>query len=258
MLFIGALAAVIVQLLVVSGIGGESTATAVSDFGGIVVIGAAALVTIRTALKFEKGEALRNQWLSIGIGIALYALGDIAWTYTEVIKGLEPPYPGIPDVFYVSLYLFMGYGIISAAFAYKEIVRIKTPLIVSVAISAVSAAALYVVLVKDILADASVGALEKALDVFYPMADILLLLLPALFIVLVVAQLGRGALAIPWRFVVVGLALLAVVDGIYQWLEWQGSYRSGNMIDLGWMFGYVLIATGASAMRDLIAPRVHT
>ena len=252
-LLVGALAAVVVQALVVSGIGGESTTTAVSDFGGILVIGAAAIVTIRTALQFGKGEALRNQWLPIGIGIVLYVLGDAVWTYIEVIKGLEPPFPGVPDIFYMSLYLFMGYGIVSAAFAYKGLVSVRMPLIASAVISVASAAGLYVVLVKDVLADASVGALEKALNIYYPLADTLLLLMPALFIVFVVSQLGRGALALPWRFVVTGVSLLAVADAVYQWLEWQGSYKSGNIIDLGWMLGYVLIATGASAMRDLIA-----
>jgi hypothetical protein len=256
-LLLGTLAAVIVQVLVIAGVGGESVTTAVSDLGGVLVIGAAAFITIRTALRFGKGEALRNQWLSIGIGIVLYVLGDVVWTYIEVIKGLEPPFPGVPDLFYMSLYVFMGYGIVSAAFAYKGLVRVRTPLIASVVISVASAAALYVVLVKDILADASVGTLEKALDIYYPLADTLLLLLPALFIVFVVSQLGRGALAIPWRFVVAGVSLLAVADTVYQWLEWQELYGAGSIVDLGWMLGYVLIATGASAMHDLIVPRVR-
>ncbi|TDB39709.1 MAG: hypothetical protein D9V44_01760 [Actinobacteria bacterium] len=253
-LVFGLAAAVIVQMLVASGVGGESTAVAISDIGGILVIGMAAVVTIRTALAFGTGEPLRAQWLAIGVGIAVYVLGDIVWAYTEVVRGLDPPFPGLPDIFYVAMYVFLGWGIISAALAYKGLVRMKVPLISSAVITIASAAAIYVVLVKDIILDPSVAFLEKALTVFYPAGDTLLLLAPAVFIVLVVSQLGRGALGVPWRFVVAGVAVLAVADAVYQWLEWQGAYSTGHIIDLGWMIGYVLLAVGASVMRDLILP----
>lgn len=253
-LALGIALALAVQMLVMSGIGGEFATTAISDFGSIIIIGAAAIITIRTALAFGAGESLRRQWLFVGIGIALYVMGDVLWTYIEVIQQAEVPYPGLPDVFYVSLYAFLGYGLVSAAWAYRGLVDVKRPLILSVIVSLASAAALYFVLVKDILADPEVLALERALDIFYPVADILLLLGPALFIVFVVSQLGRGALATPWRFVVAGSAFLAVADTLYQWLEWQELYQSGHIVDLGWMIGYVFIAVGASAMRDLIMP----
>lgn len=256
-LVMGIVAAVIVQLLVTTGIGGEAVSVAISDIGGVLVIGMAALVTIRTALAFGAGESLRSQWLAIGAGIVLYVLGDLMWTYIEVVQGLDPPYPGLPDVFYVAMYVFLGYGIISAALAYRGLVKMRAPLIGSAVIGVASAAAIYVVLVRDIIADPSVALLEKALTAFYPVADTLLLLAPAVFIVLVVSQLGRGALGTPWRFVVAGVAVLAVADALYQWLEWQGLYSTGHLVDLGWMIGYVLLATGASVMRDLILPPVR-
>ncbi len=252
-LVLGLAGALAVQMLVAAGVGGEAATTAISDFGGIAVIGMAAIVTIRTALSFARGEALRRQWLAIGVGIALYVLGDVMWTYIEVIQGKEPPFPGAPDVFYAALYVFLGYGIISAAFAYRGLVKIREPLVASAVITAASSIAIYIVLLKDILADPGVGLLEKALDIYYPLGDMLLLLAPAVFIVLIVSQLGRGVLAIPWRFVVAGVAVLAVSDAVYQWLEWQSSYHAGSWVDLGWMAGYVLLAVGASAMRDLIA-----
>jgi hypothetical protein len=155
---------------------------------------------------------------------------------------------------YVALYVFLGYGIVSAAYAYRGLVKIKTPLVASASVTAVTGAVLYVVLVRDIIADSSVGFLEKLLDLYYPIADLAFLLGPAIFIVLVVAQLGRGSLAVPWRFVMAGMAILALADTWYQWLEWQGLYAAGSIVDLGWMLGYVLIAVGASIMRDLILP----
>ncbi len=253
-LFLGIASALIVQMLVIAQVGGEAVSTAISDFGGVLIIGTSAIVTIRTALRFGKGEPLRRQWLAIGVGVLCYTLGDVVWTYIEVIRAAEVPYPGVPDLLYVSLYVFLGFGIVSAAVAYRGLVRIKAPVIMASVITAASGVALYFVLVRDILADPAVGLLEKALDIYYPLADLVLLLGPAIFIVLVVSQLGRGALAAPWRFVMAGMAILAVADTVYQWLEWQGMYAAGNIVDLGWMLGYVFIAVGASVMRDLILP----
>lgn len=65
---------------------------------------------------------------------------------------------------------------------------------------------------------------------------------------------GMGALGTPCRFVMAGAAFLASADTVYQWLEWQGLYQSGHIVDLGWMLGYVLIAVGASTMQDLLVP----
>lgn len=253
-LVLGIALALSVQMLVMSGLGGEAVTTAISDFGGILIIGAAAIVTINTARAFERGESLRRQWLAVGVGIALYVVGDMVWTFIEVIQGADVPYPGVPDIFYVSLYIFLGYGLVSAAWAYRGLVDVKRPLWMSGVVTAAAGAALYAVLLKDIFADPSVGLLEKALDLYYPLADVLLLLGPAVFIVLVVSQLGRGLLATPWRFVMAGAAFLAVADTVYQWLEWRELYSSGHIVDLGWMLGYVLIAAGASAMRDIIRP----
>lgn len=253
-LAVGVALALSVQMLVMSGLGGESATTAISDFGGILVVGLAAVATIRTAMVFERGEALRRQWLFVGIGIALYVMGDVVWTYLEVIRQVEVPYPGIPDVFYVAMYFFLGYGLVSAAWAYRGLVNVKKPLIMSLIVAIASGAILYLVLLKDIFADPEVVLFEKLLDVYYPLADVALLLGPAVFIVLVISQLGRGALGTPWRFVMAGAAFLAVADTVYQWLEWQGLYQSGHIVDLGWMLGFVLIAVGASTMRDLLAP----
>jgi len=255
-LILGIASALTVQLLVAMGVGGDFVSTVISDVGGVLIIGVSAIVIIRTAMRFGQGEPLRKQWLAIGMGVMLYALGDVVWTYIEVIQRAEVPYPGLPDLMYGALYLFLGYGIVSAALAYRGLVKMKTPAVMSGVITVLMGAALYVVLIKDIIADPSVGLLEKALDIYYPAADLVLLIGPAVFIVLVVAQLGKGALAAPWRFVMAGTVILGVADTVYQWLEWQGLYAAGNVVDLGWMLGYVLIAVGASVMRDLILPEV--
>jgi hypothetical protein len=54
--------------------------------------------------------------------------------------------------------------------------------------------------------------------------------------------------------VVAGVALLAVTDAAFSWMDWLGRYDSGSIIDVGWMLGYLLIALGDSLTRDLTQP----
>ncbi len=253
-LVLGAAATVLVQGLVAAGIGGESMTTAISDLGGILIIGAAATIVIRTALRFERGEPVRRQWLAVGTGIVLYVLGDVVWSWYELALRVEPPFPGPPDIFYMAMYAFLGYGLITAALAYRTCVDPRRPLVTSLLVGTTGWIVLYLSLLEDILADPTMGWVERVVNLYYPSADVIFLLGPAVFALLVVARLGRGLLAVPWRLVVTGVALIAVSDTAYQWLEWRGTYASGDLVDAGWMLGWVAIAAAGMAMREIAAP----
>lgn len=228
----------------------EALALAVVDIGDIVVLVAAACVVLLTAIGFRRGEPMRAYWLLIGIGAASYAAGDIAWSIYE-LGGLEVPYPGLPDVFYLLEYPLLAAGLVYAANGYRGLVDQKTPGIVAGSIAAVAAAAVYVGFLHPyVVVPEEVPLAEKVLSSAYPLFDIAFGLLPALFISLVVVKLGAGRLAWPWRAVAVGVAMIAVSDTAYAWLSAIDSYASGSVIDYGWMGGHAMMALGAMLMRD--------
>lgn len=244
----------VVYALIVLGVGGESGVTATADIGEALIVTVAAAVVFRAALGFRQGEPLRRNWMLIGTGVALFAIGDVVWAYYEVVLGAEVPFPGLPDVFYVLEYPFAAAGMIGAALAFRKIMDVRREAWAAAALAAVGVVAVWALLLRMIVSDSSVSAAERALSGWYPTADILLGFAPALFIILVVRRLGGGAIAWPWRAVAAGFAVIALTDTAFAYLDWNGLYASGNIIDIGWMLGYSLVGVGASIARDVHAP----
>jgi hypothetical protein len=83
---------------------------------------------------------------------------------------------------------------------------------------------------------------------------VLLGLGPALFVVLVARRLGRGAFGWPWYAAAFGMVVVALSDASYSWLQAKDAYVTGQLVDVGWMVGYVLVAAGSLIARDVFAP----
>ncbi len=231
---------------------GDSVSTAVSDIGGILVIGTAAIAALSTALSFDRGEPLRTQWMLIAGGVGLFALGDIAFAYYELAtKSGEVPFPGLPDVFYLSQYALFGVGLILAAMAYRGLVSLRNPVIVAGVVSVALGIGLFGVFIQPVLADAEVSLAERVLTIAYPAADLVLLLGPALAIVLTIRHLQGGRLGWPWWAVAAGVTLVAVSDAAFNWLVFKETYQSGMLVDYGWMAGYALVGLGAMLALDV-------
>jgi hypothetical protein len=110
---------------------------------------------------------------------------------------------------------------------------------------------LIVTLFSPILADETLGGLAAFVYLFYPLAD-LALLVPALILVLVTAALGRGLLARPWMYAAAGFVLLGVADIAYSSLDWQGHYGPGHVIDIAWNAAYCLIGLAGHYQARLV------
>lgn len=242
-----------VRLLLAAG--QEAEATAVSDFGEAAVVALAAVIVLRTAFSFRPGEAVRRYWLLIGAGVAMFAAGDLVWSVIEVVMG-QDSFPSLADAFYVSQYLLFGTGVGLAAAGYRHLLDVRRPLAYAAACSLAVAGGLYVVLLRTIIADPELDVATKALSLFYPLADVALELFPALFIAFIAWRLGRGTFGWPWWPVAAGLLVLAVSDAGFAWLDWQGLYEPGHLVDAGWMIGQMLVATGALVARDVFGVNV--
>lgn len=253
-LVIGLLAIAAIVLGIAFDIGGENGTLAISDFGELIVVGASAVIVLWVAMSFGPTERVRVQWLAIGLGVLMFAIGDAVWSYIEVIRGAEPAYPGTPDIFYLLIYPFLAYGLIRAGLAYKGLVDLRKAIYISVAAVVALGIVLWFSLIKPHILGAGLSGAEAALSTAYPAADLLLAFGPALFVLLVVFGLGRGRFAWPWWAVAAGVALVALSDSGFSYLQAYNLYGSGSFIDYGWSLGFLLIAVGASIFYDLAHP----
>jgi hypothetical protein len=222
----------------------------VSDIGELLVVGAAAVLVFLTAGAYGRGEPGRRQWGLIAAGVTVFWLGEAVYAYYDLALRVVPPYPGLPDLFYVPEYPLMAAGLVLAALAYGALAPSRRPLVMSALLTVVLGVALWVFLLQGLLADSSVSAAEKALSMFYPLGDLVLLVAPALFIALVLGSFGGARLAMPWRIMAAGIALLGVTDSLYSYMTQIETYVSGSWIDWGWPLGFLLIGIAALVARD--------
>jgi len=244
-----------VALLIVSGLGGEFGTLVIADVGELLIVVASSIVLFWVALRpFANSPVAGRQWLLLAIGCASFAIGDVIWMYYELIARVEPPYPGLADVFYSLQYPLIAFALIRAGLAYRALVDVRGPAVLAGAISFVAAVALWFGLLQPSVLVAGISPLEMFVSAGYPLADVLLGIGPAVFVLLIVGKLGGGKLGWPLRAVVTGVLLFTLSDSAYAILNANNAYVSGSLVDYGWSAGWVLIAFGAMLAADLARP----
>lgn len=256
--FVGLGAVAVIRSLLLIGLGGERIELAVSDLGELAVVAVAAFVVLAVARSFGKGESLRRQWTLIGLGVLSFAIGDAIWSWIELVMRQEVPYPGLPDVFYIAEYVFIGAGLLMATLAYSRLFDIRAAVGFAGTAGIVMMVLLYVGLFSPyILSDSSLAIGELVASIFYPTADVLFLVVPSLAMLLVVGRLAGGRLGWPWWFVAAGAIILAASDAFFSYLSAANAYAGGSIVDYGWMLAHVAFAVGASLAVDVSRPAKH-
>jgi two-component system cell cycle response regulator len=180
----------------------------------------------------------RRAWLVIGAGLTAWAFGEIY--YTAVLWTAEEiPIPSPADGGYLLFPPLMLVGVLM-------LLRSRTRhvpgtlwadgITAALAVSAAGAA-----LVFETVRDSASGqAMEIAVSLAYPIADLLLLGL------IVGALAGTGwQLDRTWVLLAGGIATFWLADSLYLVRTANGTYESGNWFEIGWWLGLVMIAAAA-------------
>lgn len=191
----------------------------------------------------------------IGLGALSFVVGNLVWTYYEAVLGVEVPFPGLPDIGYVLVFPLMAAGLILAIRSFTSLLNPRMPLIVAGFVAFVATAALWGPVLQPVIADTQSTGLTKALSMLYPLADLWLLLFPALALALMLSKLSGGRLAWPWWAAVGACVAIFLADTMFTVTTNAGTYSSGGPIDLAWWLGYTALAVGASLAVDIQKPK---
>jgi diguanylate cyclase (GGDEF)-like protein len=178
----------------------------------------------------------RLTWRLVAVGLALSALGDVAYSGYLVLAG-EVPGASLADVGWLGSYLLLGVGVFRMAGVTRA--RIANDVDAMLDAAAVGVVALVVVWyasISSIVADTSTPALVRVVWASYPILDAILLALAVRLL------LGRGQRG-PGLLFVAGLGCWLFADFTY--VLWAASDTYSVLLDIGWMAGSVLI--GATA-----------
>jgi diguanylate cyclase (GGDEF)-like protein len=200
-----------------------------------LMLTSAAACLLRAALVRRE----RLVWALLGVGLLLYTGGEIY--YAAVLAGQATvPIPSPADGGYLAFYPLAYAALIALLRARIGAFPVARWLDGAIVGSAVAALAAALALGPIVDASSEGQALAVATNLAYPIADLTLLTLVATAASFTGWRPGRS-----WAVLGAGLLLLAVSDGVYLLQAAKGIYVEGTILDAGWPFGVLLVASAA-------------
>jgi diguanylate cyclase (GGDEF)-like protein len=204
---------------------------------------AAALLSWLAAQRPGLDRRNSQAWRLIAGSYLCYWAGDLGWFYLDAVRGSRP-YPSLADVGYLSFYPFLAMALLRLPTPRRS-PRERAVLALDTATVMIGTFLMiwYLVIGPTIANDATNGTalLARALDVAYPVGDVLVLF--ALAVVLLRAtSMARDA---PLLVLSAGLVIFVGADVIYARLNLDGTYSDGSWVNALWMVGQGLTIVSA-------------
>src|SRR3712207_4735644 len=188
-----------------------------------------------------------RRWAPIllGIGILCYVLGQMGFTYYDLVLRQAPPFPSIADIGYLIEYPFFLLGILLLpARPIPAASRARVVLDGLMIMTAAVTFSWYFVL-GPVIQQGTEALLAQVVAAAYPLADIVLI---ACLVILALRPSER-ALRRAVYLLALALGFYVVMDSIYGYQVLNDTYVTGTIFDVGWPVAYMLIGLGAFAVR---------
>lgn len=248
---VGLGAVAVLRTIVMLGVGDPRVVVAWSDIGEATIVTFAAVFVITAALALSRAEG-RTEWLLLGTGMLLFAVGDFVWAWIHLGPSGEVPYPGLPDPFYLSSYVFFASSLVLAGARRRVGADVSSATLITGSAAAAALGAVYFGLVEPLLRLDELSPGELVFSVLYPVADVALVAGPALFMTIIAYRHRDRGMLLSWGFVAAGVTLLAFTDAAFSWLSATDAYGVGSAVEYGWMVAMIALAVGASLALDAV------
>jgi len=237
------LAAALTVMLVVSAATGAGTSMLGSAVGQGVnaVIGLLCAAVCLSRRKGDDGVA----WLLIGAGIGSWALGNAYFTY--FVGDMDPiPVPSPADPLWLVFYPLVYAGVMSLG--RRRFRHLGAALWLDGLIGALAVASISATLVIDLVlrANSDQGFGAVAINLAYPIGDVVLILLLVGLVVSGPVRSSRSLIAAS-----LGLVVFAVSDTVYLAQSAAGTYAVGGLLDAGWLVGLLAVAYASMVWEPL-------
>lgn len=217
----------------------ESFALTIISDVGVVLLEASVLLLCWLAYRRQKAIESRWVWLLLGLWVFGGLVGDGLWGSYE-LRGAEVPFPGPPDIAYLSAYVF-SIAILTIV-SWKSIDRLRSiESTLDASIFTLGAAGLAWPLVLSPAFDQYEPSLAFWVDLAYPMLDLLLVFSFATVFFDLAASRYRPRWRASFWLVCVAFLLQVVSDSAYFRLVHTGTeYEAGSWLDLLCALSYAL------------------
>jgi diguanylate cyclase (GGDEF)-like protein len=218
--------------------GGSFVTRAVDDLGEILAAATAGAAGILRAVR-SSGRT-RLSWALVGAGAAAWAAGQAVWSYYELLGHRQTPFPSLADAGYLSFTVLALAGLLVRRGGGFDPHRRSRAVLDGLLIAASLFALTWASALGQVYAAGGDTAFAAVVSLAYPVGDLLLLTLT-----LVVVSHARGAARQGLGILAAAFAALSIADSGFAYLTATNQYQTGNLIDAGWVAGFLLLAVAA-------------
>jgi hypothetical protein len=231
-------------LWIVFGIGGARVTDAVDDIGELVAALAAAVLCSVAALRTS---SRRSCWVLLGASSFAWAAGEAAWTYYDLIRGVQVPFPSFADLGFLTAVPLAVAGLLLFPSSPRRAADRIQGILDGCIIAGSMLFASWATILGPLYAAHHGGVLKQTLSLAYPASDVVMVSLVVILFARA-GQRGRASLGL----VMAGFVAFAVADSAFSYMTEVNNYGTGTFLDTGWVAGYLLIGLGA--LRAVHAP----
>jgi diguanylate cyclase (GGDEF)-like protein len=228
--------------------GGAHVRKDIDDLGELVAAAIAGACGIWRGIK-ATGRA-RLSWILIGAGASCWAAGEAIWSYYELIGHRETPFPSFADAGFLAFTLLALAGLlVRRTFGFGRHRRSRAfldGLLVAASLFEVS----WVTALGQVYAAGADSRFAELVSMAYPVGDLLLMTLTLVVLSHARPDARRGLTVLAAAF-----AALSVGDSGFAYLTATGQYQTGNLIDAGWIAGFLLLSLAAALPEPEYEPR---
>ncbi|MFF5081361.1 putative bifunctional diguanylate cyclase/phosphodiesterase [Actinoplanes sp. NPDC000266] len=235
----GALVAVLAVVLGV-GIGGDDVTSTVSNFGLCAVAVLAAVACLGRARTFS--GRMRAGWGLIGLGVLSWGLGEGVWTYLEMARADEMPFPSAGDIGYLGMTLLTPIGLLVLPSRAQGVANRVRSVIDGLMVACSLVLIAWIFVVSPLLENGRGSGLALYISLAYPLGDVVTI---TIVLYMLAQQRRHGRTFAQLALVGAGISAFAVSDIAYAYLQLVDRYSSGGPTDIGWFAGFLLILLAA-------------
>ncbi|HEV2013346.1 MAG TPA: EAL domain-containing protein [Candidatus Dormibacteraeota bacterium] len=218
--------------------GGITTTQEFDDIGQFVIAFLAAAACLFTAVRHQ--GRTRRAWALMAASAFAWGTGQVAWSYYELLKGQQVPFPSFADLGYLTAVPLAIVGVLCFPAAPSRVVSLARTILDGLLIAGSLLIISWSTVLGAVYRAGSGGLFGQLIGLAYPAGDVVI----GTMIVILAVRVPR-ATRLPLYLLAGGLVANLLADSGFAYLTATNRYGAGSVIDVGWAAGYLLIAIAA-------------
>src|SRR5438128_575646 len=218
--------------------GGVITTERFDDIGEFLIAFLAAGACAYTAAQHQ--GRTRLAWALMAASAIAWGAGQVVWSYFELLKGQQVPFPSLADLGYLTAMPLAIAGVLCFPAAPSRAVSVVRTVLDGLLIAGSFLILSWATVLGAVYRAGSDGLAGNLIGLAYPVGDVLI----GTMVVILAARAPRVT-RLPLYLLACGLVANLLADSGFFYLTATSQYGAGNAIDAGWVAGYLLIAIAA-------------